>query len=151
MVSLLMHIWVTWPQLIKTIKGFYIYYIYKLSHQDQYIQKPDLTLDNKKSPGAARFPVGQLEIYYCFSRIWLDMQPLKLQRAIRIWWQGCPLGPKILHYVVWIDHVFVSGAVGLPVALRAAPRLATPRVGGGASNHSSWHKNVVNFHSTMII
>ena len=25
-----------------------------------------ITLDNKKSPEAARFPVRQLEIYYCF-------------------------------------------------------------------------------------
>ena len=39
-----------------------------------------------------------------------------------------------------IDHVFASGAAK---ELRAEQR-ATPLVRGGASNHGSWRKNVVN-------
>ena len=101
--------------------------------------------------GQPDFQSGNLKFTIAFMSIWLDMRPLKLQRVIRIWWQGCPLGRNILHYVVGIDHVFVSGAVGLPVTLRAARRWATPRVRGGASNQGSWCKNVVNFNSTMII
>ena len=95
--------------------------------------------------GQPNFPSGNLKFTIVFTLIWLDMQPLKLQRAIRIWWQGCPLGCKILHYVVGID----TGE--LPVAPHAARRVATPRVRGGASIHGSWRKIVVNFYSTMII
>ena len=54
-----------------------------------------------------------------------------------------------------IDHVFASGAVGGRANTHESGRLSlhaqsqeTPRVRGGASNHGSWHQNVVNFHST---
>ena len=48
----------------------------------------------------------------------------------------------------WTRH---HARVGSPVAPRTARSRATPRVRGGASNHGSWRKNVVNFHSTTII
>ena len=52
--------------------------------------------------------------------------------------------------IVVIDHVFASGAVVGRATTHEWDRV-TPRVRGGASNHGSWRKNVVNFHSTTII
>ena len=64
MVMLLMHIGVTRPQWVKTRlwKDIYIY-IYCPTRTSKF--KSLITLD-KKSPGAARFPIRQPEIYYCF-------------------------------------------------------------------------------------
>ena len=80
----------------------YIYiYIY-------YPTKSVIMLDNKKSPVATK-----LEIYYCFHLYlaWYATIKTTEGHTIIIWWQGWPLGCKILHYVVEMDHVFVSGAV----------------------------------------
>ena len=57
-----------------------------------------------------------------------------------------------------IDHVFASGAlVGRAtmhslgrLAPGCAERRATLLVRGGASNHGSWRKNVVNFYSRLL-
>ena len=89
-----------------------------------------ITMDNKKSPGAARFPVN------CFYSYLAWYATIKTTEGNKNLMWGLPR---------------LSGAVGLPVAPHAAWRLATPRVRGGESNHGSWRKNVVNFHSTMII
>ena len=41
--------------------------------------------------------------------------------------------------------------VGSRGSARNAEQQATPLLRGGASNHGSWRKTVVNFHSTTII
>ena len=92
MVDLLMHIWVTQPQWVKTIKGF-LTYINCPTRTNK--SKSLITLDNKKSPGKPDFQSCNLKFTIVFTRIWLDMQPLKLQRAMIIWWQGCPSSHKI--------------------------------------------------------
>ena len=59
----------TLPQWFKARlwNAMYIYeYIYINFHTRTNKSKSLITLDNKKSHGAARFPVRQLEIYYCF-------------------------------------------------------------------------------------
>ena len=129
----------------------YIYiYIYCPTRTN--ISKSLIMLDNKKSPGAARFPVQQLEIYCCscsnlawYATIKTTEGNKNLMAVLPIRLQDFTLCCRT------IDHVFVSGAMGLPVAPCAARRRATPRVCGGTCNHGSWHKNVVNLHSTMII
>ena len=85
------------------------------------------------------FQSGNLKFTIVFTCIWLDMQPLKTTEGhtIIIWWQGCPLGCKILHYVVEMDHVFVSGAVhGFACPSARSTETGNPM---GASNHGSWH------------
>ena len=67
--------------------------------------------------------------------------------------------PACSYSLVWLDNVFASGAVvgrattnewgRLP--LRPQRSRATPLLRGGASNHGSRRRNVVNFHSTTII
>ena len=91
------------PALVQIMAYIYIY-IYicmnELSHQDQSIQKPDYIGQQEITWGSQISKSGNLKFTIVFTCIRLDMQPLKLQRAIRLWWQGCPSGHKILHYVV---------------------------------------------------
>ena len=76
------------------------------------------------------------------SNLWAINKANKLKHCCRNWPRFCVRGRG------WTRH---HARVGSPVAPRAARSRATPRVRGGASNHGSWRKNVVNFHSTKII
>ena len=67
---------------------------------------------------------------------------LRAQRGFRNWPRVCVRSRG------WTRH---HARMGSHVAPRASRSRATPRVRDGASNHGSWRKNVVNFHSTTII
>ena len=61
-------------------------------------------------------------------------------------------GKMFIHYHNSVDIPFRFNENFTAIMTFCAARSrATPRVRGGASNHGSWRKNVVNFHSTTII
>ena len=53
-----------------------------------------ITLDNKKSPGAARFPVMQLEIYYCFYSYLAWYATVKTTEGNKNLMAGLPIKPQ---------------------------------------------------------
>ena len=87
-----------------------------------------------------------------------DREKLSVMEHSPLWSLRVEILDRKTALVVGIDHVFASGAViGCATTQewgRPSPVVwiqLTPRVRGGAFNHGSWRKNVVNFHSTTII
>ena len=78
----------------------------------------------------------------CMIGHWFDMCRMCTMTYCRNWTRFCVRSRG------WTRSHAHVGSSGAPLAAR---NRATPRVRGGASNHGSSRKNMINFHSTRII